>query len=148
MKSRIVIDADATPRGVKAICEKVAVEKDIPFLQVSDYDPDLIGSNVNIIDVADGKDADDYKILNIAEPTDIVITHDHGLASLMYTKVTAVIHPEGFVYNAANIDELLYRRYLDEKMRESGHAPRLKRRKPEDDDAFRIVLESFLETFD
>lgn len=144
---RIVVDTDACPKGVKAICEEVSERKGLPLVLVSDYDHDLVDEEPVALNVDGDKGAGDYKIFSIVEPTDIVVSHDHGLASLLYTEVTAIIHPEGFIYNAANIDELLYRRYLGRKLREDGRAERIKKRTSADDEAFQVVLESITETF-
>lgn len=79
---------------------------------------------------ADGHEFIAYENRGMAEPQDIIITHDYGLAALVLEKVTAVLSPSGFVYSTANIDELLYQRFLNQKQRQAGHAAKIKKRTP------------------
>lgn len=145
---RIIIDADACPRGVKNICTEISAQYQIPMTMVSDRSHDLSDDDAEVIFVDQGKDASDFKIVALTTPQDIVVTHDYGLASLVLDKAMSVIHPDGFIYSAANIDELLYKRYLNQKLRQSGHAARIKKRRPEDDEAFRIILLSLVTPMD
>lgn len=142
---RIIIDGDACPKGVRTICEETASEYKIQLLMIADTSHDLEGDDdCEIIRVDQGQDASDYKITSLAEPQDIIITHDYGLAPLVLDKVTAVLSPSGFVYSTANIDELLYQRYLNQKQRQAGHASKIKKRTPEDDAVFKRMLLNFV----
>ncbi|MDO4287548.1 MAG: DUF188 domain-containing protein [Eubacterium sp.] len=145
---RIIIDADACPRGVKNICTEIAAQYQLPLTMVSDRNHDLEDDGSEVITVDSGRDASDFKIVEITTPQDIVVTHDYGLASMVLEKAMSVIHPDGFIYSAANIDELLYKRYLNQKLRKSGHARRIKKRSPEEDEAFRIILLSLVKPMD
>ncbi len=141
---RIIIDADACPRGVKTICKEISEAYQLPLIMVSDHSHDLNDDADEVITVDTGRDAGDFKIVSITTAQDIVVTHDYGLASLVLEKAMSVIHPNGFIYSTANIDELLYKRYLNQKLRQSGHASRIKKRRPEDDEAFRSILLSLV----
>ena len=142
---RIIIDGDACPKGVRTICEETAASYKIPLLMVADTSHELEGDDdCEIIRVDQGRDASDYKIAGMAEPQDIIITHDYGLAALVLEKVTAVLSPSGFVYSTANIDELLYQRFLNQKQRQAGHAAKIKKRTPEDDAVFKRMLMTFV----
>lgn len=142
---RIIIDGDACPKGVRSICEEAAAAYGIPLLMVADISHDLEGDDdCEIISVDEGPDSSDYKIASMAEPQDIIITHDYGLAALVLEKATAVLNPMGFVYSTANIDQLLYQRFLRQKERKTGHGTRIKKRTPEDDAVFKRMLMSFI----
>ena len=47
-------------------------------------------SHVNILYVDDGPDAVDYKIIQLVTTSDIVITQDYGLASLLLKKARII----------------------------------------------------------
>ena len=49
----------------------------------------------------------DYKIIQLVTTSDIVITQDYGLASLLLKKARIIMHHKGFIYNENNIDILL-----------------------------------------
>ncbi|MEF9918028.1 MAG: DUF188 domain-containing protein [Eubacterium sp.] len=145
---RIIIDADACPKTVKLICQEVANDYKLPLVFVADTahslaDEEDDGYEVVIVD--QGQDASDFKIVSMAEATDLIVTQDYGLASLVLDKVTAVLNPNGFVYSLSNMDELLYKRYLNQKMRKAGHGTRIKKRNPDEDAAFKKLLLTFIE---
>lgn len=142
---RIIIDGDACPKGVRTICEKTAAAYNLPLLMVADISHNLEGDDdCEVISVDEGPDSSDYKIASMAEPQDIIITHDYGLAALVLDKATAVLNPMGFVYSNANIDQLLYQRFLRQKERKAGHGTRIKKRTSEDDALFKRMLMSFV----
>lgn len=116
---RIIIDGDACPQRVKEICEKAAHEFSIELIIVVDIDHYIV-SDFTIIIVEQGRDSTDYKIVQIFQHGDILITQDYGLASLVINKAEAVIHTAGFFINKNNIDGLLESRYLGQKIRKSG----------------------------
>jgi uncharacterized protein YaiI (UPF0178 family) len=79
-----------------------------------------IVSDYKVIVVEQGRDAVDYKIVQIFKEGDILVTQDYGLASLVLNKASAVIHTAGFFINKNNIDSLLQSRYISEKVRKLG----------------------------
>ncbi|MEG0377466.1 MAG: DUF188 domain-containing protein [Eubacterium sp.] len=144
---RIIIDADACPKSVKVLCQQISDQYKIGLVMVADTSHSLESEEddgCEVITVDQGNDASDYKIVSMAESKDIIVTQDYGLASLVLNKVTAVLHPNGFVYSNANMDELLYQRYLGQKMRKAGHGTRIKKRDPADDAAFKTLLLTFV----
>ena len=62
----------------------------------------------------------DYKIVQLAQSKDIVITQDYGLASLLLNKVKTVLHHKGYIYNSTNIDMLIQQRYNHAQLRKQG----------------------------
>lgn len=116
---RIIIDGDACPHQVKEICEKAAREFKIELIIVVDMDHYIV-SDFQIMIVEQGRDAVDYKIVQIFKQDDILVTQDYGLASLVLKKASAVIHSAGFFINNNNIDHLLESRHLGQIIRKMG----------------------------
>lgn len=116
---RIIIDGDGCPQGVKRTCEVAANHFNIDLVTVVDM-AHYISSNYTVITVEKGRDAVDYKIIQILKNGDIVITQDYGLASLAMKKAKCVIHTNGFVFTDKNIENLLQTRYIGQKMRKAG----------------------------
>lgn len=116
---RIIIDGDACPQSVTKICEKTAKKYGIDLKIVVDMDHFLI-SDYEVIVVEKGKDAVDFKIVQIFQNNDILVTQDYGLASLVLPKAKGVVHTAGFEINAYNIDTLLQSRYIGQKVRKTG----------------------------
>lgn len=116
---RIIIDGDACPQNIKKICEKNAKKYDIELIIVVDMEH-IITSDYNIIVVEKGRDAVDYKIVQLFKKDDILVTQDYGLASLVLNKARGVIHTSGFEINKNNINTLLQSRYIGQKIRKTG----------------------------
>jgi uncharacterized protein YaiI (UPF0178 family) len=92
-------------------------------------------SDFEVIVVEQGRDSVDYKIVQIFQQGDILITQDYGLASLLLGKASAIIHTAGFFINKNNIDSLLQSRYISDKIRKQGGKSKgpSKRRKEQDE---------------
>jgi len=131
---RIIIDGDACPQRVKEICERAAREFNIDLIIVVDMDHYIV-SKFTIIVVEQGRDAVDYKIVEIFQNDDILVTQDYGLASLVLVKAAAVIHTGGFFINKNNIDELLESRHIGQRIRKAGGKTKgpSKRRREQDE---------------
>lgn len=141
---KLVVDADACP--VKDTIEKVAKEYRRSVILVANLNH-LITSDYARVIVVDGtSQAADIAILNLLLAGDILVTQDYGLASVALGKGTLVLDPRGREYTQDNIDELLMRRYLNQKARHAGQrisGPR--KRIKEDDIHFEQRLRSMIE---
>lgn len=121
MVMKIYVDADACPVKENAIA--VAKEAGIPLFLVKSYAHFSIDDEpegVKTVYVDTGAEAADYKIMQMAQKDDIIITQDYGLASLGLAKGCQVIHHKGFAYTSENIDQLLDTRYLSAMARKGG----------------------------
>ena len=145
---RIIIDGDATPREVRKICEQESKKRKIKLVLVCSFDHE-ISEEYEIIKVSKGNDAADYKIVEIFEKGDLLITQDYGLASLVLNKSNAVINPSGYLYTKKNIDNLLHTRYIGQKIRKGGGKTKgPSKRKKEDDEVFKNTLRKILDDND
>ncbi|SDI64026.1 YaiI/YqxD family protein [Natribacillus halophilus] len=118
---KIYVDADACP--VNDIVIDEALSADIPVILVKSYDHFSIEDDpagVESIYVDTGSDSADYRIMALAEPNDVIITQDYGLAALGLANNCTVLHHNGFVYTNDNIESLLHNRHTHAKMRRSG----------------------------
>lgn len=143
---RILVDADACP--VKDSIIEIAGQQNVPVILVSSLDHfsrEAHPEFVQTIYVEKGPDASDFKIVQISQAEDIVVTQDYGLASLVLNKVAHVIHHTGFEYNKDTIDQLLLTRYISAQTRQKGG--RVKGPSPlskADKDKFKALLESLV----
>ena len=58
--------------------------------------------------------------MKLLAPEDIVVTQDFGLAALVLGQGARVLNQNGLIYTEANIDKLLFERYLGQKVRRGG----------------------------
>ena len=138
---KIIVDADACP--VKEIIIKIAKSFDIPVLMVADTSH-IIGDDYSeTVIIPQGNDAADIALINAAEKGDIIITQDYGVASMALGKQAYAIHHNGFMYNADNMDKMMFERFLSQKVRRAGGRTRgPKKRTKEDDNKFAQVLQT------
>ncbi len=139
---KIIIDSDASP--VKDIVIDEAKKHNLKVVLVASYahySTKIHRAHVETIYVDSAKEAADYRIMQLLQKDDILITQDYGLASLALGKKAKVLHHKGFEYDNDNIANLLESRYISAKIRKSGK--RTKGPKPftkEDADTFRRLL--------
>lgn len=118
---KVIIDADACP--VKDIVIKETKDENIEVVLVSSlshFSSKELDSHVRTIYVDAGPDAADYKIVQLAEAGDVIVTQDYGLASLLLPKGCTVLHHTGFEYNKMNMDHLLETRHMSSVIRRGG----------------------------
>ena len=119
--TRVIIDGDACPvtdsviRLTEGTGIFVVLIRSYSHFSMQDYP-----SHVEIKYVDDGPDSVDYKIVQLAKSSDIVVTQDYGLASLLLGKVRIVMHHNGMVYTEDNIGRLLEQRYRHAQARQQG----------------------------
>ena len=139
---KIIIDADGCP--VIKITLDIAKLENIPVLLVSNtshvFNLENYKNSIHIL--ADkGKDNADFLIINKVNKGDIVITQDYALASMCLAKNTHPINQNGFLYTPENIDELLFRRHMGQKLRKIGkNSFKPKKRNKDNDDKFKKSL--------
>lgn len=117
---RIFVDADACPvkNIVIEVCEKYQVAV-VLVCSVSHYSP-YSTELVEYIIVDNIPQAADMAIVNRIKKGDILITQDYGLASLVLSRGCVVLHHTGKRYTLKNIDNLLIKRHIAQKIRRGG----------------------------
>lgn len=115
---RVLIDADGCPVVDETIrqakCHK------IPCILLCDTSHIFNRTDVEIITVSKGADSVDFRLVNLVQPGDLVITQDYGLAAMCLAKGGRVLHQDGMEYTADNIDSLLMARHTAKKVRNAG----------------------------
>ncbi|QQK76846.1 YaiI/YqxD family protein [Salicibibacter cibarius] len=145
---KIYVDADACP--VKDIIIEAGRAANIPVVLVKSfnhYSPEEQPPGVETVYVDTGADAADYRIMQLADTHDLIVTQDYGLAALGLAKNCTVLHHNGFVYSNENIEQLLSSRHAQAKIRRSGQktkGPKLFT--DEDRERFRATLEEALDS--
>ena len=77
---------------------------------------------------------------------DIVVTQDYGLAAMILARGASAIDQNGMVYTGENIDSLLERRYIGQKIRRGGGRTKgPKKRTREDDERFESGIGKILD---
>ena len=142
---KVLVDADACPRGVKEAIMRLRPKYGYEILSVSSFNH--VHSEEYHITVGDEDQAADITLLNKVEKGDIVVTQDWGVAAVACGKGAAAIDPGGRVFNDQMIDFLMEERHLKAKFRRGGGRTRgPAARTKEDDRRFIAALTRLLDT--
>lgn len=143
---RIYVDADGFPSAAKDLVVRAAIRLQVPVVFVANkrvrYEPSAVLSSVI---VPEGPDVADDRIVEMAEPGDLVITADVPLADRIVTRGAFALDPRGKLYTEANIKDRLALRDLLNELRDggmmTGGPPKFSKK---DCQAFVNQLDSFL----
>lgn len=140
---KVLVDADACP--VWKIAVNICQENNIEYILVSDVSHQF--NDCNVVYVDGGSDAADYKIVELTNENDIVITQDYGLATMALSKNAHVINQNGMIYNDKNIMSLLESRAFSAKMRKhKTHLKGPKKRKDEQNESFVVAFTKLIKS--
>lgn len=118
---RVWVDADACPGPIKDLILRAALRLGLPLVFVANKTIGIPESiYVTTVRVAKDPEAVDEYITLHAEASDLVITQDIPLASLLVPKGIAVMSPRGEVFTAENVGERLSIRNFMHDAREAG----------------------------
>lgn len=140
---RVLLDADGCP--VVDLTLRVAKETGVPCVILCDTAHIIQREGAETVTVSKGADSVDFALVNLAQPGDIAVTQDYGLAAMCLARKALALHQDGMEYTAENMDGLLLARHTAKKIRNAGG--RLKgpaKRKPEQDRAFEEKLREML----
>lgn len=141
---KIFIDADGCP--VVDITVRIAKKHSLGCYIICDTAHEFQKDGATTVVVEKGADSVDFKLVNLVEAGDIVVTQDYGLAAMCLARKAVPLSQNGLVFTDKNIEELLFSRYVSKKIRNAGG--RLKgpsKRTPEQDERFRQALEKLIE---
>lgn len=134
-----MIDADGCP--VIDIAVRIARQNNLECVIICDSAHYFAKDGATTVTVTKGADSVDFKLVNMVQPGDIVITQDYGLAAMCLARRAIPLSQNGMIYDDRNIDALLHARYTAKKIRNAGG--RLKgpaKRTREQDRQFEIAL--------
>ena len=141
---KILIDADGCP--VVDIALSLGKAYGISCLIICDTAHYIYRDGAETLVVDKGADSADLAIANRAQPGDIVITQDYGLASMCLAKDARVLHQNGWAYTQYNIDALLLERHEARRYRAGGGRTKGPSRRTRDQDAaFHAALQKLLQ---
>jgi len=141
---KIIVDADACPRGAMQVCRQMAARYDIPLHTVASFNHNIVSDHH--VTVGDGAQEADLAVINMTAAGDIVVTQDWGLAALVLGRKAAAISPGGRIYRPETIDFMLEEREVKAKLRRGGGRTRGPRpRSAEDDERFAAGLLKLIE---
>lgn len=140
---KIIIDGDACPSisKIEFLAKKYGVEVEI-FCDINHY---IMSDYAKVSVVDSGFQNVDMYVINTAKENDIIVTQDFGVAALCLPKGAKCINPNGKIYTNENIDMLLEKRHMSQKIRSAGGRLKgQKKRKPADENLFLEKLESLI----
>lgn len=141
---KILVDADACP--VVEIVLRSAKTKGLQCVLVCDTAHVFKTDKAEIITVSQGSDSADFRLVNLIEHGDIVITQDYGLAAMCLSRGADVVNQNGLIYNESNMDFLLSQRHIHKKLRAAGVRTKgPKKRTPQQDIEFEKALQSLIQ---
>lgn len=117
----IWVDADACPVAIKEILFRAASRTGVHTTLVANHSLQVPASpHIQFLQVTQGFDVADNKIVGLAEAGDLVITADIPLAAEVVEKGCAALSPRGERFTPDNIKARLGIRDFMETMRASG----------------------------
>ncbi len=118
---KIWVDGDACPKGVKEILFRAADRKKIAVTFVANQFLRLPPSAyLDMIQVPDGADVADDKIVELCGAGDLVITADIPLAARVVGKGATALDPRGMLYDSNNVGQILGMRNFMDELRGAG----------------------------
>lgn len=118
---RIWVDADACPKAIREILFRAAERMRIPVILVANQPLSTPRSPyINAVQVPQGFDVADNRIVQEIQPSDLVITADIPLAAAAIGKGARALNPRGELYTTDNIQERLAMRDFLDTLRSSG----------------------------
>jgi len=140
---KIIIDADACPKGVLATSLRLGGKYQIPVWTVASFNHQIVSDRHIVVDGE--PQAADLKIINITQAQDVVVTQDWGLAAMVLGRGACCLGPSGREYQLETIGFLLEEREAKAKLRRSGGRTKgPAKRTVKDEERFAAALERIL----
>ena len=118
---RIWVDADACPGEIKELLYRAAKRTRTKMTLIANQALRTPRSEfIDSIMVPSGMNVADRRIVELAEPGDLVITADIPLAAEVVAKGAQALDPRGELYTEANVGERLAVRNLSDELRGGG----------------------------
>jgi uncharacterized protein YaiI (UPF0178 family) len=95
-----------------------------------------------VISVDKAADSVDYALMGLLTREDIVVTQDFGLAAMAIGNGARAINQNGLIYTDVNMDRLLMKRHVRQKVRRGGGRTKgPSKRTKADDERFEAMFE-------
>ena len=118
---KIWVDADACPKVIREIVIRAAERTGLPTAFVTNQALRLnVAPHITLMQVPDGPDVADGRIVELCEPGDLVITADIPFAAKVVEKGATALDPSGRLYTTENIKQILNMRDFMDSMRGSA----------------------------
>lgn len=118
---KIWIDADACPKAIKEILFRASEQARIELTLVANQWMAVPPSPLmTIIQVPQGSDVADAKIVELCTAGDLIVTADIPLAAQVVAKGAFALNPRGELYDKGNIGGVLAMRDFMDSLRGSG----------------------------
>jgi len=118
---KIWVDGDACPKAIKEILYRAAERVEIPLNLVANRPLHIPRSPyLKVIQVPQGFDEADHRIVELMQAGDLVVTGDIPLAAAVIEKGGHVLGPRGEELTEENIRERLAMRNLMDQLRSTG----------------------------
>ncbi len=118
---KLWVDADACPKAIKEILFRAAERAGVELTLVANQWMAVPSSPlITIIQVEQGPDVADARIVELCAPGDLVVTADIPLAALVVKKGAFALNPRGELYDSSNIGQVLGMRDFMDSLRGSG----------------------------
>ncbi len=139
----IYIDADGCPVVKQTL--RIARAFSLPCVILCDTAHRIVHEGARTIVVGKGADSVDFRLVNLVQKGDLVITQDYGLAAMCLGKRAISLNQDGMEYTADNISGLLEFRAISKKIRQSGGRMKgLPKRSAAQNQAFEAALRAKL----
>lgn len=136
----IFVDADGCPVVDTSI--EVAKKYKLHIVVVKNYAVEIEDNYAEIVTVDISRDSADYYIANRIQKGDILVSQDYGLAAMCLAKEAICINQNGMIISKENIDGILNRRHLNQKLRrENKIYTKFKKRDPQINEDFKRNLD-------
>jgi len=134
---RVIIDADACPRGAMRTVRRLQGRYGYEIVTVATVNHVIEdqGAGHEHVTVGPEPQAADMAVANRARAGDVVVTQDWGLAALVLGKGCRAISPAGRTYRPDTIETLLEVRHLEARFRRGGGRTRGPRARSAEDEA-------------
>lgn len=115
---RVFVDADACPVKEEIVQLSKLHRADVFF--IASYSHVANNDQLQWIYVDSRQEEVDMYIVNHVEKNDVVVTQDHGLASLLSGRGVYVLSPRGKPFVESEMMSVLHARFLSAKQRRAG----------------------------
>jgi len=127
----IRVDGDACP-GIGLI-EELAKKYNVNMKIYADFTHNITSDYAEVLLLDKSSQNVDMRIISETKESDIIVTQDFGLASIVLSKGAHAIGPKGLVYTNDNIDRLLAERHLSAQIRKATNRIKGPKKRTEED---------------